>query len=177
MKAQPKFHVFACICILILGCNIKPANTSPNLGGPNGTISWTATDKDHPEPGINQGSIYHLGTTFVVWTDSPRGGGGSSSSNSQEVKCQGNLQTEGGQRVEFRCETKDAKKWSATINKVDYDLADGNLFLVRAEGNQIQVKQLKRKLEPLTFDRERLQALAKSDAEIAAFFKREMKPK
>jgi hypothetical protein len=130
-----------------------------------------AADKDRSEPGINQGSIYHLGTTFIVWTDSPAGGGGSSSSNSQEVKCQGQLQTKGGQRVEFRCETKDGQKWNATINKVDYDLADGNLFLVRAEGDQIQVRQLKRKQEPLKFDRESIEALAKKDAEITAFFK------
>ena len=177
MKTPHKFHVFTCICILILGCNKKPSNPSPNLGGHTGTISWMTPDNDRSEPGINQASIYHLGTTFIVWTDNAGGGGGSWSSNNQEVKCQGQLQTAGGQRVEFRCETKDGQKWNATINKVDYDLADGNLFVVRAEGDQLQVKQLKRTLEQQKFDRESLEALAKQDAEIAAFFKREMKPK
>ena len=172
MKTQRKFLVFTCISILMLGCSKKPSNSSPNLGGPTGTISWMATAKEQLEPGINQGSIYHLGSTFIVWTDGAGGGGGSSSSNSQGVKCQGQLQTEGGQKVEFRCETKDGKKWNAAINEVDYDLADGNLFLVRAEGDQIQVKQLKRTLEQQKFDRESVQALAKRDAEIATFFKR-----
>ena len=147
MKIRHKFHLFTCACILMLGCNKKPSNPSPNLGGPTGTVSWTTTDKDHPEPGINQASVYHLGTTFVVWTDYPGGGGGSWSSNNQGVQCQGQLQTAKGQRAEFRCETKDGQKWNATINKVDYDLADGNLFLVREEGDQLQVKQLKRKVD------------------------------
>src|ERR1700730_10277821 len=95
-------------CMLI-GCGRLPSPAVPNLGGPTGFITWTAVGKDNPMPGIDGGSIYHLGTTFVLWSDAPDGGGGDSSSNIHGVKCQGNVLGRDGRRVEFHCETKDGK--------------------------------------------------------------------
>jgi hypothetical protein len=156
--------------VLVFGCGRTPNPAGPSVGGPNGFITWTPAGKDKPWPGIDQGSVYHLGTTFVLWSDAPGGGGGSSSSNAQGVQCQGSVLGREGRRIEFHCNTKDGKTGRVTINGADYNLADGNLFLVATEGDRIQVKQLKRSLGTLKFERETLEAFGKNDPDIAGFF-------
>jgi hypothetical protein len=76
-------------CMLVSGCARTPGPASPDLGGPSGVITWSSSaGKGNPLPGIDQGSVYHLGTAFVLWSDAPGGGGGSSNSSVQGVKCQ-----------------------------------------------------------------------------------------
>jgi hypothetical protein len=165
-------------CLLVSGCGRTPGPASPDLGGPSGIITWSASaGKGNPLPGIDQGSVYHLGTAFVLWSDAPGGGGGSSSSSVQGVKCQGSLLARDRRRVEFRCETRDAKTGQVTINGVTYDLTDGNLFLVSTASDHPQVKQLKRGLTELKFERESLEAFGKNDPDIAGFFTKAEKPK
>src|SRR5215831_15577462 len=73
-------------CMLVSGCGRTPGPASPDLGGPSGIITWSSSaGKGDPLPGIDQGSVYHLGTAFVLWIDAPGGGGGSSSSDVQGV--------------------------------------------------------------------------------------------
>ncbi len=178
MKLLLKSFPSVCVCILAAGCVRPPANASPDLGGPNGTITWAAPDgKDNPVPGIDQGNLYHLGTAFVVWCDAAGGGGASSSSNSQGVKCQGTLLGRDGRRIEFSCETKDGKTGRAAINGETFELADGNLFVVATEREQPRVKQLKRDLGTLKFERDALEAFGRNDAEILGFFTEAAKPK
>jgi hypothetical protein len=86
------------------------------------------------------------------------------------VKCQGTLLGRDGRRVEFLCEITDGKAGQAKINGVTYELADGNLFLVSTQAEQHRVKQLKRDLAALKFERENLEAFGKNDADIAGFF-------
>src|SRR4051812_14307484 len=94
-------------CMLVSGCSCTPGPTSPpDLGSPNGLITWSSAGKDNPLPGVDQGTVYNLGTAFVLWSDAAGGGGGSSSSNVQGVTCQGSLLARDRQRVEFHCETK-----------------------------------------------------------------------
>lgn len=59
-----------------------------------------------------------------------------------------------------------------TIDGVDYDLASGNLFLVRAG----LVKQLCRDLGEMRLRPEYFRALATDDAEVRAFFTEGVKP-
>ena len=166
-------------CMLVSGCSRTPGPTGPPaLGGPNGLITWSpSAGKDNPLPGVDEGTVYHLGTAFVVWSDAVGGGGGSSSGNVQGVKCQGSLLTRDRRRVEFHCETKDGKTGQVKINGVAYELADGNLFLVFTEGEQSRVKQLKRDISNLKFERESLEAFGKNDLEIADFFTKRAKAK
>jgi hypothetical protein len=141
------------------------------LGGPNGTITWVPpADKHDPLPGIDQGNVYFLGTAFVVWCDAVGGGGGSSSSNAQGVKCQGTLFGRVERRVEFACETKDGKTGRVSINDETFELADGNLFVVATDRERPRVKQLKRDLGALKFERATLEAFGRNDAEILGFF-------
>jgi hypothetical protein len=160
-------------CLLVMGCGRSPSSANLNLGGPSGVVTWTAVGKDNPLPGIDEGTIYHLGTTFVFWSDAPGGGGGSSSSNAQGIRCQGSVVGRDGQRVEFHCETKDAKTGQVTINGITHDLANGNLFLVSTAAGGPPVKQLKRNLGGLMLDRadrDALAAFARNDPDIAGFF-------
>jgi hypothetical protein len=165
-------------CMLVCGCGRMPSPASPDLGGPNGLITWSSSaSKRDPLPGIEQGSVYHLGTVFVVWSDAPGGGGGSSNSNVQGVTCQGSLLGKDGRRVEFNCETKDGKRGPVTVNGVTYDLANGNLFLFSSGGDRAQVKQLKRSLSEVKFERESLEAFGRNDPDIVGFFTTPVKPK
>jgi hypothetical protein len=129
-------------------------------------------DKEKPLPGIDQGSIYHEGTAFVVWSDFDVGGGGSSSVGTHGAKGQGRLSSRDKHQVDFHFETRDGKTGPVLINRARYDLADGGLFLVSAEGDQIRVKQLQRDMRGLKFERESLGAFARGDADIVAFFAR-----
>ena len=161
------------------GCNRAPGPTGPpDLGGPNGLITWSPSPgKDNPLPGVDQGTVYNLGTSFIVWSDAAGGGSGSSSGNVQGVKCQGSLLARDRRRVEFDCETKDGKTGQVKLNGVAYKLADGNLFLVFTEGDESRVQQLKRDMSHLKFERESLEAFGRNDPEIAEFFTKGAKAK
>jgi hypothetical protein len=128
-------------------------------------------------PGVDQGTVYYLGTVFVVWSDAAGGGGGNSSGNVQGVACQGSLLARDRPRVEFHCETKDGKTGQAKINGIAYELADGNLFLVLTQGEQSQVKQLKRDVSNLKFEREALETFGRTDPQILEFFTKGTKRK
>jgi hypothetical protein len=160
-----------CTCLLLAGCTRQPGSSVPDLGGPSGAITWSASaQKEKPLPGIDEASIYYEGTAFVVWSDFDRGSAGSSSGNMEGVKGQGRLMSRDTRRVEFHFETKDGKTGPVTIDGAKYDLANGGLFLVSVKGGQVQVKQLKRDMRNLKFERESLEAFARNDPEIVAFF-------
>jgi hypothetical protein len=107
-----------------------------------------------------------------VWSAFDGGGGSHSSSNVHGVKGHGRLWSQDDGHVEYHFETEDGKSGAVKINEAQYNLADGGLFLVAASKNQIQVKQLKRDMSDVKFDRESLAAYARNDAEIMAFFAR-----
>ena len=56
-------------CMLVSACSRTPGPTGPpDLGGPTGTITWMPlAGKANPLPGIDQGTVYHLGRTFVIF--------------------------------------------------------------------------------------------------------------
>ena len=167
----------AWVCVLVSGCGRSPSPASPDLGGPSGIISWApSAGTDHPLPGIDYGTVYHLGAAFVVWSDAPGGGGGSASSRAQGVQCLGSLLARDGRRVEFRCDTEDGKTGPVQINGIAYDLADGNVFLVRTEGEQCRVKQLRRDVSQWTFEPESLKAFGPNEPEITGFLRRSALP-
>jgi hypothetical protein len=134
----------------------------------------TAADKS--VPGVDQGSVMHEGKAFVVWSDFPGGGGSNSSSNVNGMTCNGRVHLRDGRQVEFYCATKDGKAGPVTIDRATYDLADGNLFLISQDGDRLRVKQLKRPMRDLEFTREKLEAFARQDKELVAFFSKTGKP-
>jgi len=160
----------ACAFLVLSGCTRPQSSSPPDLGGPSGTITWIASvHEDKPLLGIDQASIYHEGTALVVWSDFDGGGGGSSSGNVQGVQGHGSLRSQEN-RVDVHFKTKDGKTGPVTINEEQYDLANGGLFLVSASDGQVRVKQLKRDMRNVKFDKKSLQSFAKGDPEIVAFF-------
>jgi hypothetical protein len=120
-------------------------------------------------PGIDEASIY-AARGFVVWGDFLGGSGGRDSIDKDGLKCQAHLwNAQDSRRVEFTCETKDGTSGRATIEGKDYDLANGTLFLVSAQGGQYRVKQLKRDLSHLQSASE-LKEFGKNDPDIVGFF-------
>ncbi len=87
--------------------------------------------------------------------------------------CRGSLFAENGVKTEFTCKSSNGKQRSAVIDGHAYDLAKGSLFVVSEDGDNFRVKQLKRDLSNLVFNRENLQKFARSDKEIKEFFGRE----
>ena len=164
--------------LFLVGCTGQPGSSTLDLGGPSGTITWLApAQNEKPQRGIDQASIYYEGTTFVVWSDFDGGSGGSSSGNVHGVRGQGRLRSRDNRHIDFRFETKDGKTGPVTINDVTYDLANGGLFLVSGNVDQVQVKQLKRDMRHVKFERESLVAFARNDADIVAFFANDTKKK
>jgi hypothetical protein len=157
--------------LFLAGCKPHQSSSMPDLGGPSGTVTWSASgDNGKTLPGIDQASICYVGTAFVVWSAFDGGGGSNWSGNVLGVKGQGRLWSRDDGYVEFQFETKDGKSGPVTINETQYDLENGGLFLVSADRGEVQIKQLKRDMREVKFDRESLAAFASSDAEISAFF-------
>lgn len=159
--------------LLAPGCGVAPplpVATPP--GGPNGTLSWNAdSDIRNPVPGIDQGAVFAAGKSFVVWGDSTRGaGGGSGSSGRGGASGEGYIDSLEGHSLEFAYDARDDGTGSATVDGVRYDLAAGNLLLVRWDGRRYVVRPLRRNLEGLALEPGYFKALAGDDAEIRDFF-------
>lgn len=153
----------AFLSLLFLGCG---TNTTPsrNLQVPTSSHSWS------DEEDATAGTVYRVGTLFVIWTDSPNGGGGNVSSNAHGITFQGRLVTCDRGHVEFSGESADGRLGTAIVDGVSYRLDDGNLFLVSTDASGLRVRQLKRDLKDLKFERIALQELANTDPEIKDFF-------
>lgn len=158
------------ICLVAIGCgpNLFEAASLPDVGGPSGVVTWS--ENASSKSNFDQGTVYHLGKLFVLWSDLPDGGGGSTSSNRHGIFCTGEMVSLEGDVLEFACESSDGKTGTATIAGRSYDLKNGGLFLVTAEGDSWQIKQLNRNLQELEMDKESLCDLAERDDEIKDFF-------
>jgi hypothetical protein len=67
---------------------------------------------------------------------------------------------------ELQLETTDGKISSCRINGKTFDLAKGGLFLIRAAGDQVEVRQIDRDLKSIVFDSKRCLDYVEKDAEI-----------
>ena len=164
--------LMACLGLFLTGCGGKPPNPSPRFGGPNGTVSWSSPgESDKLVPGIDRGAVFAVGKALIVWGDVTRGAGGHTGSiGSQGAEGDGYLDSHDGSRVEFSYATGDGETGRVSVDGVDFDLAKGNVFLVRADDGGSRVRQLRRDLGHLRLDPEYFKSLARSDAEISAFF-------
>ena len=162
--------------VLLSGCARPGAPPVTNVGGPSGIITWTASPANEKAVrGVDEGAVYYEGTTFVVWSNFS-GGGGSSSSGADGMKCRGHVLSREGRRVDFSCQTKDGKSGPVTVGESNYDLKEGNLFLLTYDGDRLRVSQLKRDLGNLQFKRDKLEAFARQDPELVGFFNQSTKP-
>ncbi|HTK76693.1 MAG TPA: hypothetical protein VL371_15605 [Gemmataceae bacterium] len=168
----------AILLVLILPCGCARQAPGPvvTVGAPSGIITWTASAaQEKAVHGVDDAAVFYEGTTFVVWSNFT-GGGGSSTSGSDGMRCRGHVMSRDGHKVEFSCQTKDGKTGPVTVAESNYDLKDGNLFLVTYDGKRLRVSQLKRDLSNVQFTRDKLEALARQDKELVSFFAQGGKP-
>jgi hypothetical protein len=91
----------------------------------------------------------------------------------------GELTTRSGRKIAWRCTTADGKTGTVTIAGVDFDLAQGPLFLIVAQEAAPRVRQLPADLAPAPGDSadaflatlKRLESLAASNETVKAFVK------
>ena len=166
------------LTICAAGCARPPAAPVTSIGGPSGIVTWTASgSKDEGLPGVDRATVCYEGGALVIWSDFAGGSASSSSNSTDGMVCRGQIRSRDGQKVEFRCQTKDAKTGPVTIGEANFDLADGNLFLIAQDGERFRVSQLKRDLDNVQFTREKLEEYARKDPEIVAFFTKPAKSK
>jgi len=194
MKTTERIIATACGCLLVgfacwlVGC--RP--TTPSAFGSRGT-SWVRTEAGRKSvPGIDEVSIHFGvwgdGATIVVWSDGTGGSFGSrgmggvplqAGETRRGVKYEGHLSGRDGRIVNVECYTPDGKTGTVKIGDEAYELAQGTLFLISTSGAKPKVKQLKSDkldLKPMgsrTVDEitsQTLEALAKTDPDIRAFF-------
>ncbi|VTS06831.1 hypothetical protein [Tuwongella immobilis] len=106
---------------------------------------------------------------FVVLGD--EGNGGSAGTGFDRFT--GALRTDDGREIPWQVRTGDGKSGRATIDGVEYDLAQGCLFLVSTRDRKTQVRQVPRDPSGVThWDVERaVVQWAESDPEIREFVK------
>lgn len=105
------------------------------------------------------------GRVLVIWCDLRGNSGGGASSSGAD----GSVVAAGGRRMDWRCDSADGVAGSVQIDGVPYDLARGNVFLVRTAGERPRVDQLRRDLSKDRPTPDGLLALAKEDAVVRAF--------
>lgn len=162
-QISPHLATLLLTCTLVAGCN-EVAKNPPDVGGPNSLHTWSDDGQS------SAGTVFRVGTLFVIWTDSPNGGGGSESASMHSVTFQGRLITSDRGQVNFSGESADGRSGTAVIDGRSFDLSKGNLFLVATAADGYRVKQLKRELANLKADSEALRDFAKADIEIQEFF-------
>jgi len=159
------------LCLILIGCHQAPPATH-SLPAGSLSMSWQPPDQSNAVPGIDEGCVQIMEGIVGVWGDSPGGSGGNTRSGTNGFQGEGYLQTREGKKVEFHVETKDGKTGTVVLDGKNYDLTQGNLFLVSFDGQQWRVKQLQVDLSRLTKDPESFKAMAKANPAIAEFFGR-----
>ena len=167
--------VLAIICFV--GCGRQRAE----YGVAESEISWT-TRATNPVPGLDEALVTLVtlkagppgGLPFAVWSDLPNETSGQGEGSVHGAFYDGHHRAMDGRRVDFRAKTADGKVGSITIAGVDYDFAKGQLFLVSARQEPVQVTQISFDLNGFT-NADALKGLAKSNPQIRGFFENSKK--
>jgi hypothetical protein len=167
--------LIACVCLA--GCDRKQ-----RVQGVESSTSWF-TGGSEGIPGVDEACVTFEtlkagppeGVSFVVWSDLLNGSSSAGSASGQGASCEGRHSARDGRHFEYRAQTTDGKAGTVTIADVDYDLAEGSLFLVSARDGPPKVAQISFDLSALPKKSQALKELAKSNPQIRGFFEKHMK--
>jgi hypothetical protein len=111
------------------------------------------------------------GLRLMIWddVDGNHGYSGSGSTEDPVYRGAGAVEAADGGGYTYELETTDGQTASFTLAGDVYDLANGVLFLVTSQEGSIRVAQLQRDFSALETTNAAVEALAASDADIAAF--------
>jgi len=84
---------------------------------------------------------------------------------------EGRQRVDGESTVTWRLVTTDVKRGTVTVNGVDYELADGAVFLVRARDRDAKVIQVERDVSGMKPTNATWRRLAEDEPEISRFLK------
>lgn len=104
--------------------------------------------------------------------DDNQGGHQSSGSGSTEEpvwRGQGSINSQNGQDITWRVETKDGKTAKFFINEQPYDLAQGTLFLIKTNSGSPQIMQHQSRHNGTCSDDESCQQLLRQDPAVLQF--------
>ena len=121
---------------------------------------------------------YHYweeGLAILIWHDFAYGGEGCLGSGSTEdpfyrLVC--DVEGADGQSFSWKVHTQNGQTADMWIEDQSYDLSQGNLFLVKVQDGEIQVEQYQRDFSVFEPTVETINALSKSDPDVADFIAR-----
>jgi hypothetical protein len=150
--------VLTCVVLIISVAGCRTQSTPPGAD----TIGTSA-------PGLSITFLRWKEGLMVLFVDDIKGGHSSRGSGSTDNPVHTQIVSAtspdtGG--YECQIETTDGKSAVCRINGNDYDLSEGTLFVVKAQGEQVEVHQLKRELTTIPFDAENCREPIQRDAEI-----------
>jgi hypothetical protein len=159
------------LAVLVAGCG-KPAPARPglSLGGPSGSSLWVDGANPKAVPGLDAGACYYKGKLLLFWADDVASSGGGGSESSGEVRGDGQFVTTAGRTVGFKYHITGEKTGAVVIDGVEYDLARGNVFLVKTGGARAVVRQIDKDLSGVNLDTPDFRVIGRSDPKIAEFF-------
>ncbi len=183
----PQFLIDAALVAILCvsGCQQQPRH----YGITEGQFGWiTKINDPNATPGIDAASVTFItlkagppeGVPFVVWSDLPNGRSGSGGGRVGGASYKGHHRATDGRRVEFHAATTDGKTGTITIADVTYDLANGSLFLISTHDGKDappQIAQIAFDTSKFPKDKDQLIKLAKSNAEIRAFWEKHKETK
>lgn len=128
--------------LLVTGCERKP-----RVGRACG--EWQTYNSPNPIHGINDGSAYMgryaEGAAFIIWTDVMSCGFPIEATWDKATDCAkytGHVKSTNSPRMSVKCYVAERMKGSMTIDRQEYDLANGSLFLISFRSPEIRVAQI-----------------------------------
>jgi hypothetical protein len=150
------FFVIA-VALAISGC--RPyASTPPGAG----IVSSTGTGFNFTFLKWNEG----LRLLLVDDVKGSHHAGGSGSSSDPVYTARGASGVEGQGGYHWQIGSKDGKSGNFRLNGKEYDLAKGALFVIKANGNEIEVHQFDRDLSAIPHDANKCREHLEKDAEV-----------
>ncbi|EEF63223.1 hypothetical protein [Pedosphaera parvula] len=145
--------VLIALASLIIGCGPKQTPPAEIPKGPSGTANVR----------LSKGAAWFASrdivTTVLVFTDSPL-----ADANDPEEHV-----TSHGTKVPVVANTRDGRSGTISIAGTEYDVANGNVFLVSTVDGKFKVQQLARDLMQVQPNAENIEKFAMADQEIGAF--------
>ena len=161
-KSVKAIQIFAILMILIsAGCSPAPISPPPAPDMAGGVYEHVAYEYFHWQEGLN----------VMIWYDvahsSSCNSSGSSSEKTHVVRCQAFY--EPGRSLDWQIETSDGLTGKFVLNNNQFDLSDGNVFVVSTAQNPIEIQQFQRDLSGVKPESESIVGYGLNDPDIDAF--------
>jgi hypothetical protein len=157
-----KRHLF--VALLLVGLVTSGCSGKRTPPGPNSAY------------GAFESAAYNLfrwedGPSILMWHDASGSGTchGSGSTEDPVYHMDCSAQGADGSELAWSLESAEGETVEMRINGADYDLSDGNLFLIRTQAGGTDITQLQKDLTGITLERDSILGFAQSDPDISTF--------